>query len=691
MSDQSFLSQIAVLGDSVKADIRLVQQNWRNLVNLQGDFAENDVRQTVYDCYPYLFRQLFPTVNNRQLHLLATAGRLFAASIIQYDKLVDGHSTNNDAKSLFGPLVMQWETQKILREIFEPKAPFWSRFESYYQDHIKACLTEASFRSQNQSWSEFTEELALDIAVGKNGISRAVAAGLVGISGDESLYHRLVNAINNFNVACQMLDDLVDWKKDLRDSAPSLLLARLFKQYPAADITQISDNKFIEHTAIRMYYDGHVQYVIEVGLSASDKSLNILKSLNGQETDWFKLVSKTKNKLEALLEDVDKIIKQNLQRISQQIEIEVELPPPRNDYQQLAQTALNFLIEQWRKGFGEARHIMNLSEAEGFMSERNSEYYYGDIFQRALLLETFCVVQNSLNVNLDHIIERELDYLIQNRCRDDAVGGWRYFTDVLEIAPDADDLGQIIQALVLSGNNQLVLEHCEKPLKVLLHNNLLENGAVETWVVPKINRTALQETQHQYNSAKWGSGPDNEVVANLFYGLSLYDSFRFKREIENGAVYLETTQESAGYWESRWYYGVFYGTHVCTRLIARVRPESDSLKKAREYLFDTQNADGGWGDGSRSDQLSTSLALLALSTCGISEVLKNQEKIIAGLKSLKRSLDEKEKWQLVTFIKPRIGEPYSSRTITAMYVCKAAAAWQSLMFGDGLANSTDKR
>lgn len=666
MSYQAFLSKITSYGDEVKKDIKALQNNWDNLVSLEGDF-KNPI-ETIYDCYPYLFKSLFPNVKEKEIHQLSVAGRLFGASIILYDDFLDKEITDKNTRKLFTPMVMQWESQKILNRLFKSGTIFWKRFDAFYEDHIRACAEEESFRNGERDWSEYTEKVGLKITVGKNGISRAVIAGLVELSKNEGVYEPLIKALNGFNIACQVLDDLVDWKQDLKDSTPSILLARVFNEN-----RQLLENKNNSADSIAkfIYYKGHAQNILAIGLEAVEKSLELLKEIDGDKTDWHDLVLTTKGQLESLTEDFESIVRQNIERIQVQPEIDFEIPLSSNDFEFVAYRALNFVIEQWRKGFGEARHIMNLTQAEGFSSNKNSQYRYGDVFQRALILETLCDVQGKLNVNFESVIDYEIGYLLQKR-RSDKVGGWAYFPDVLEIAADADDLGEILQSFVLADHKELALTYCEKPLKTLINNNLLDNGAVETWIIPKENRNEIQEKQHQYNLTKWGIGPDTEVVANLFYGMAVYDMDRFEKIITNSATYIESVQNTDGSWDSRWYYGSFYGTFVCTRLLAKIVPNSPALKSAKQFLINSQRIDGGWGNN-KSDQLNTSLALMALAYCDP----ENGLEVNLAINYLKTSISKG--WESIDFIKPRLGNPYKSQTITAMYICKAAATWKHLL------------
>ncbi len=662
MSYQEFLSKVANYGNFVKSDIADLQEEWKNLVSLQENF-KNPI-ETIYDCYPYLLKSLFPNVKEDQIQQLSVAGRLFGQSIILLDNFLDKNITNKDTRNLFSPLVMQWESQKLLNRLFESDTIFWKRFDVFYEEHIQACANEENFRNGSRKWTEYTEEIGLNIVIGKKGISRAVIAGLVELSGKEELNEPLTEAVNNFNIACQVLDDLVDWKEDLKNSAPSILLARVFKTQPKMN------EHIIEDVAKLIYYKGHAQHVLTIGLEAAEKALNLLQLFDGDKTDWYEIVSATKLKIESLIADLDSIVQKNLKRVKSQPKIDLQLPTPSDNYEYLSSQALNFLIDQWRKGFGEARHIVNLAKIDKFLTKDSSQFHYGDVFQRSLILGTLCDVQNKMNVDLELLIDYEIDYLLKKR-RKDKIGGWAYFPDILEIAADADNLGQILQSFVLADHKELALTYCEKPIKTIINNNLLENGSIETWIIPKENRDEFQEIQYRHNLSEWGVGPDTEITANFFYGLTLYDPKRFEKLIKNAITFLESVQNIDGSWESNWYYGAFYGTYICTKLIAQVNPDSLALKYAKRFLIESQNSDGGWGSKT-SDQLNTSLALISLANCDPANV----EKADLAINFLQNSISNG--WESVDFIKPFLGKSYKSQTITAQFICNAATTWKNL-------------
>lgn len=670
---------------SVSEELERTQKEWRDTVCLHGSF--NDPRATVYDCYPYFFLPAFPPLAPPDIRPLSLAGRLFACSIILYDKVMDrtcpAYLATSHALSI---QAMQLEGYRLLHKLFAPEATFWHRFRAYYVDHAEACLAEQQFNTGERGWHEFTEELALRIAMGKNGVARATIAGLAEMAGDDRLYAPFVEAVECFNVASQMWDDLCDWKEDLQTGTPSLLLSRLVGERP---VFRNADEqaRAVASLARDLYYGGSARHVLELALVSLDRADCLTAGY--PELPWRSVAGDLRKRCRLLLEDITRIVGSNLRRVTRQPAFTLSLPAARNDRERLAQQALDFVVRQWRLGFGEARHIMCLSGVEGFSAE--AEYHYGDVFQRALIADALCDAEASLGAALRPVLSYEVQHLLDNS-QTGGVGGWSYFHDVEEIAPDADDLGQVMQVLVRAGFREEAARYCEPPLSVLLRDNSRADGSIETWIVPAEGRTPQQERQLEFNRTKWGTGPDIDVMANLLYALALYDRGRFEETIRRGAAYLAGLQDAAGSWQSRWYYGSFYGTYVCVRLLAAIAPDSPAVARARDFLRASQRADGGWGMGEESDALSTSLALLALSyVAEIEADASHDEAAARGLEFLRASADDGQGWPGVHFIRPRASEPYGSRTITTSYVLKAACRWSRAASAENFGRRTEDK
>ena len=303
---------------------------------------------------------------------------------------------------------------------------------------------------------------------------------------------------------------------------------------------------------------------------------------------------------------------------------------------------------------------MFLPQSQGFSVSQ--EYHSSDIFQRALIADALCDANALLDEHIQPWLDYEVDYLVHCRLTS-GVGGWSYYPSVPEIAPDADVLGQVMQALLRSGHQDAMKEYGEPPLTVLLRDNARADGSLETWIVPTHGRTPQQERQAECNRLRWGTGPDNEVMANLLYALRLYKPLDFAETVQRGVTYLETQQEDDGSWVSTWYYGPYYGTFVCLRLLAAARPDSPAIPRALQFLRHHQRPDGGWGLDDASDPLSTALALLGLAvTQEMHGELKDHERAAQALISLQRSQETEQGWPRVQFIRPRADVPYGSRT-----------------------------
>jgi len=155
--------------------------------------------------------------------------------------------------------------------------------------------------------------------------------------------------------------------------------------------------------------------------------------------------------------------------------------------------------------------------------------------------------------------------------------------------------------------------------------------------------------------------------------------------IESGTTYIENQQAEEGSWGSTWYHGPFYGTYVCTRLLAKVRPTSPAFERVRTFLRSSQHEDGSWGmPEQEGDPLNTSLALLSWAYLTRSGKLKDAAPSIhKALAYLQQSYDEKERcWPYQQYIRMQLTThvlSYGSKSITTAYVVKAAALWQRLL------------
>lgn len=344
-------------------------------------------------------------------------------------------------------------------------------------------------------------------------------------------------------------------------------------------------------------------------------------------------------------------------------------------------SGLVFILRAFPEEFSEALHKMYFPKEQGFSG--NLDWHSGNIFQRSLIADTLLDCNAFMNNQLTPLIEHELEFLTHS-VRTDGVGSWGYFPELIELAPDADDLAQMIQLYVRTGKYDSINEYCIHPLQVLLTDNAHEDGGLETWIIPKENRTEIQNIQIEWAEEAWGVGADPEVVANLIYSLMVLDKDQYKDTIHKGAQFLWSRQQENGSWNSTWYFGAYYGTYTALRVCLYQEHQKSQIAHIINFIEQSQMASGGWGNGVTANALQTSLALLCLNQIKqvYSDLIK-EDIISSGIEYLKRTQQESGSWASCPFIKMEMGRPkgfvyktleYGSETITTIFAIKALHA-----------------
>ncbi len=676
------LSALDWKAQKIAKEIGRLQSIWPDAIVLGGAVA------SLYDVFPYLFTAAFPPLPEAQLQTFAIASRLYATSIFLHDKLYDKDPNPETIERLVPVnavrvLAMQWEAYHLLHELFPASSVFWKDFRGFLVEFAGACAEEQRFVAGGRSWCDLSEELALDIARAKNGVARTTLAGLAAMSGTRSSLPPLIKALDGYNAASQMLDDLRDWKEDLQSGTPSLVLVRAAGEKPAWASDEELEN-ITSEIGRRLFYGGHANYILNLAITELDKAEGAIETW--PNLAWLAMHKDLRDECALLQEDLERIALENVHRLVKQEPISLELPSPKDEWQALAWQALRYIVEQWHLGYGEARHIMEFPPKLGLSGP---QYQRGDIFQRALITDTLCDANRELNDALRLALDDEVGYLLSRRRPDG--GGWAYFPDLPELPPDADDLAQVMQVLWSSGHRPEIAEYCNKPLSTILEGAHAD-GSFETWIIPLSNRTVIETRQMDFAHTMWGTGADPEVMANLLHALALIDRKRYSEEIERGVRYLMKQQSHDGSWESTWYHGPHYGTYACLRLLSQVEFAHDSVQKAAAFLRQSQNPDAGWGLGASSNALDTSLALLGLATLQSDALDSRQDLMNASnaLDYLRRQANSNGSLPSCKFIQMDVGRAtqgpsqvlsYGSRTITTSFALKAALAWHNISIG----------
>ncbi|WP_405206489.1 prenyltransferase/squalene oxidase repeat-containing protein [Aquimarina sp. LLG6339-5] len=370
-------------------------------------------------------------------------------------------------------------------------------------------------------------------------------------------------------------------------------------------------------------------------------------------------------------------IDKNQNRVGNLISQKIQPANDKNIWKNLFLNGIHHLINEHDDGYVNTKHVMPFSPEVFLVTE---EFQEGDIFQRALILDTFIDANTTLDNELENIIASEAKYLIESR-RKQGVGGWAYFPKLRELPPDADDLAQIMQVLCRSGYKKETISLFEEPLKVLFRDQANADNGWESWIIPKENQSLEEQLQTVWVNKAWGTGSDIDVVANVLYALSIYDKDRFSKEIEQGLSFLYNNHEQYS-WKSTWYYGKNYGTYMSIRAICANNGDRKIIKKAVDFLINSRKSDGGWAlENETSTSLQTALALLGIHA-GNKYLGINIDP--SWIEKSRVFLQEKYKdasgWESSPFIRMPMGRPsgyvhtiltYESATITNNFVTKA--------------------
>ncbi len=267
------------------------------------------------------------------------------------------------------------------------------------------------------------------------------------------------------------------------------------------------------------------------------------------------------------------------------------------------ENAVRFLQEQQRTGYPEAAHTMIFPRGYGFTG--NADRHTGTVFQRAIVLDAL-LDAGLESVNLDEgLISADVQMLVDMRS---SRAGWKYFPTLPELPPDADDLALAMQVLLKSRHPQT--DALCIPAIEIIEKSAHEDGSFETWIVDFSTHAISRRFQKAIRAA-WGSGCNVEVVANFLYSLYLLSKERFFPWIQRGAAWVKAKQNREGSWDGTWYFGPYWPTYVCIRLLSSVELDPSSLSKTASFLAMNVRENGGWGMG-QATPLETALALLTL-------------------------------------------------------------------------------
>ncbi len=536
-----------------------------NSEGLFDSILNNDAFESnkIFLCYPYLFgTALDLPAKHPAIKSIAVAGYLYFYSLLKIDDLFDAASETMGAKVMMFILKSHEEAIKILSQYFNIECPFWQNWNRLHDTYYHNIVQEKKLRQQ-KAISKYKYD---QIAIRRN------AVGLVALEAvrhlkkntNDSRYLALTRIHNNFAIAYQMLDDIKDIKTDYKTGQINFNILKFINNKNAA--SEITIERKIKYFYLSgMYKQTYRRILNKIDLAIDTANYVEAAAWSVSLGTFKKMVADELYNMNGFINCVkarDILTRRKGKPVLPYQKL-LKASAVFSGLQPVEKATLRFLFKQIAQGFGELKHVIFLNKNIGLSSGK--DVHINDTFQRAIIGDVLCDCKDVLGVHLDTVLKNETLYLLGKRQKD-IVGGWSYYPGIKEIAADADDLGQILQFFVRTNQIGLIERHILPPLQILLLDRMHTDGGIETWIIPALSSDAFHIRQQKYN-AMWGAGPDNEVMANLLYGLCLFDFQKYQKEIIRSSKYLISKQEKNGSWQSKWYYGPYYGTMVVARLL----------------------------------------------------------------------------------------------------------------------------
>ncbi|MBL7727303.1 MAG: class 1 isoprenoid biosynthesis enzyme [Dinghuibacter sp.] len=633
-------------------------------------------RNSIYIALPLLFADaLGNKTSQHKLVPIAAAGFMHFVSVLKIDDAFDNPEKQVDKLNMLLTITMQQQVQRILTRVHPKNTWFWQQWNRRHDIYYNQVNTPSTVKELNHTaFSQYCR-----ITANRSILGLVALDAVFNNQKNTAAQHQALESIyNNFVTAYQLQDDLKDIHEDL--ATGQLNYVRLLMA-PQLGYPERPDK---EELVKQLYISGRYKKIYTTAARLLNNAITTathlraglwvaaLKTFAEQlQHDYYNLHGfvRAVNKRAALAGAGKTIEAPALPRLNL----------PSKQLAPVTRRLLRYLVQQKQNGFGELKHVMFLNKVIG-LNTRN-DIQVNDTFQRALVADIFC---DCMHLNRDYFLRlslSELSYLKRKRQKDE-IGGWSYYPGIPEVAADADDLGQMLQVFVRTGNTATIPAFFEKPIAVLLEHRRNNDGGIETWIIPRHTRHEAYQRQEHFNQI-WGTGPDVEVMANFLYGLCLYNYPRFRNEIVAGCNYLLTQQTENNLWEPKWYYGPYYGTYTVLRLFRAVSVQEPHFRERYKKtiapatfatLLAMQKEDGSWGLNGQGDYLSTSLA--ALSLCCVNGNSGNPvqfKKKAAMAAAYLAACPEDAGYSAFNtpFIRPRVKDPYSSKTITTGYMVKA--------------------
>ncbi|MHA1267596.1 MAG: hypothetical protein ACTSRS_20335, partial [Candidatus Helarchaeota archaeon] len=186
------------------------------------------------------------------------------------------------------------------------------------------------------------------------------------------------------------------------------------------------------------------------------------------------------------------------------------------------------------------------------------------VFIHSYIFDTLLDTQAASFIISQNIISSAQNYLLRVKY----VDCWNFS---IGIPPDTDDSAIAAIAMHRSGISKEILNITFKKL----NSTITDEGYSKFWISKNDTVYLYFVTNNTYTSYFGNVYDSIYLTAGTIYSLFLYNYSQYRTVVDRGIGVLENEQDSSGAWICKyWYLGQYYGTFLCTRVIASVKPEA---------------------------------------------------------------------------------------------------------------------
>ena len=506
---------------------------------------------------------LYPFLENVKIKKLNAAAYAYFQFLISFDGFIDAVSKTEKKKSLQNIFLSFEKFEngiRLLTELYQSENQFWKTFSELKKGYFQAIIFEKSLSNDKP---RITEQLFKQIAIGKSSMCHNSVYALQYLANDNTHETELISCINHIHIAFQYLDDIEDFKSDIRENQwtyPQSLL----REYCESKHIQC-ENDDIAHKYL--FLSRIAQEVVKKAIEHYEAAICIIQNLKLKELTIY--LEKQISSCRLYLNEIE-LLFSKAQIISSKSKVLVS----ENTLTHALQKAFNYLEINQNKDGSWSDFMTSAGTGKawitGYVGLQLAEFY-----PEVPLLHT---TRRLLFENADSLLS---------------------YND--NIFQDGDST-----TFILGLTHQLNLSN--QNIKSNWFNFLHSSGGWQTYIYEQPLRRRL-ELPKDISVKAWLS-PKICVSAVAAMILKKLDEPIFNQT----TAYLAKNVNTAGYWESYWWTSPIYATTYAIRALAGLSEYEAICQNACNWLLTEQTPDGSWANPptDKSNAFYTALALNAL-------------------------------------------------------------------------------